>query len=95
MTNSSQQSEDIFVRRVKSLESENQELKFSLFGVATIQGNDKATKFHIGLTKYSIFLHLFLFLSPFVKSSRSLALDEDLFLTLARLHLNLLLEDLA
>ncbi len=95
MTSASQQTEDDPAHRVETLQAENKELKQRSFGVSAIQGNDKATKFYTGLTKYSIFLHLFLFLSPFVKRSRSLALDEELFLTLARLRLNLLLEDLA
>ena len=95
VTDASQQTEEDIVRRSDMLLAENKELKERSFGVATIQGDDKATKFYTGLTSYGVFLHVFMFLSPFVKSSRSLALDEELFLTLTKLRLNLLLEDLA
>ena len=77
------------------LQIENGERKQVCFGISAIQGNDKATMFYTGLAKYSIFLHLFLFLSPHVQKSHTLPLDEELFLTLTRLRLNLLLEDIA
>ena len=74
---------------------ENKILRRSAFGVTAIQGNDKATRFYTGLTNYGVFLHLFMFLAPFVKPSRSLSLDNEFFLTLTKLRLNLLVEDLA
>ena len=50
MTDASQQTEEDIVRRSDMLLAENKELKERSFGVATIQGDDKATKFYTGLT---------------------------------------------
>lgn len=95
VTNTSQQTEEDLVNKAEALQMENKILRQNAFGVAVIQGNDKATQFYTGLTKYGVFLHLFMFLAPFVQPGRSLSLDEEFFLTLTKLRLNLLLEDLA
>ena len=42
-----------------------------------------------------VFLHLYTFLSPYVTSSRCLPLDEEFFLTLVKLRLNLVFQDLS
>ena len=95
VVDASQQTEKDLVNKAEALQMENKILRQSTFGVTAIQGNDKATRFYTGLTNYGIFLHLFMFLAPFVKPSRSLSLDNEFFLTLTKLRLNLLVEDLA
>ena len=80
------------VNTIEKLKEHNRKLEQKLFSVSLIQGDDKATAFYTGLSHYAIFVHLFMFLSPFVRPSRSLS---EFFLTLVWLHLNLFLEDLA
>ena len=84
VTNTSQQTEEDLVNKAEALQMENKILRQNAFGVAVIQGNDKATQFYTGLTKYGVFLHLFMFLAPFVQPGRSLSLDQEFFLTLTK-----------
>lgn len=65
------------------------------FSVWIIEGDDYLTKFYTGLPAWVIFLHLFMFLSPFILQPRALSLMDEFLLTLMRLRLNLMLEDLA
>ena len=68
----------------------------SSFNVSIIEGHNKNTKFYTGLSTWGLFLHLFMFLSPFATSiSCTITMENQLFLTLVRLRLNLLYEDLA
>ena len=61
------------MNKAEALQKENKILGQNAFGVAVIQGNDKATQFYTGLTKYGVFLHLFMFLTPFFKPGHSLS----------------------
>ena len=47
------------------------------------------------MPNWNTFLHLFMFLSPFVAPSRAIAFNDELFLVLVKLRLNLLTGDLA
>ena len=89
------QTDGTLVSVVESLTKENAKLRERTFGVNTIQGNDSATKFYTGLPTWTVFVHLFAFLSPFVKQGRSLQLNDEFFLTLVKLRLNLMFVDLA
>lgn len=65
-------------------------------GVSIIQGSDKLTQTFTGLPSWAMFMHLFLYLSPFMHNPVSmLSTDDELFLILLRLRLNLIYEDLA
>ena len=90
------QTEEDLMKQVQTLEEENTELRKRLnaetFSVQIIEGNDYLTKFYTGLPAW---LHLFMFLSPFLPQSRALSLMDKFLLTLMRLRLNLTLEDLA
>ena len=52
--------------------SENKVLKKKLenhkpvFTFTYIEGNDKATQFYTGLPTWAVFLHLYMYLSPFM-----------------------------
>ena len=71
--------------------NKNQKKNQPQFGISIIKGNDKATSFYAGLPTWPVFLSLFMFLSPFATSvSLAVSLENQLFLTLARLRLNLL-----
>lgn len=48
-----------------------------VFGVTMIQGSNSATKFYTGLPTWSIFLYVFMFLSPFISAGRCLAFDDE------------------
>ena len=84
-------------RSVESLSRENDVLKKKLLeqrvGVATIQGNGELTKFYTGLPTWAVFLHVFCFLSPYVTSSTSMCLEDELLLVLVRLWLGLFIQD--
>ena len=68
----------------------------SIMGVHMIEGNDKLTQTFTGLPSWAMFVHLFLYLSPFtVRSSNLLSTDNQMFLVLLKLRLNLIYEDLA
>ena len=60
-----------------------------------IEGKDKATKFYTGLPTWAVFLHVFMFLSPFAMDVCSvLSIENQMLPALTRLRLNLLYEDL-
>ena len=80
---------------VEYLKKQNEALSRRAFGVNTIQGDDAATKFFTGLPCWGMFLHLYMFLVPFITPSKSIGLDDEFFAVLARLRLNLMLKDLA
>ena len=66
------------------------------FSVSMIEGNDKATQFYTGLPTWAVFFHLFMFISPFASSTPCVInLENQLFITLTKLRLNLLYKDLA
>ncbi len=50
-----------------------------VFGVRIIEGNDVATKVFTGLPSWDMFLHVFMFLSPFVTPSKVVKLDDEFF----------------
>ena len=64
-------------------------------GVSMIKENNERTSFYTGLSSWSVFVHVFLFLSPYVVPAVSLTLEDEFFLVLMRLRLGLLMEDLA
>ena len=84
-----------------NLKMENELLRKQLanvtFGFRMIEGSDKKTRFYTGLPSYPVFVHLYLFLTPSLTSCKlsKLSLEDELFLVLVRLRLNLLLDDLA
>lgn len=85
-----------------SLRHENEELKKQVAqlqqkkGVTMIEGNDKLTQTFTGLPSWAMFLHLFMFLSPFTYCQGStLSTENEMFLVLLKLRLNLIYEDLA
>ena len=93
------QMEENLMKQVRTLEEENTELRKRLnaetFSVQIIESNDYLTKFYNGLPAWVIFLHLFMFLSPCLPQPRALSLMDEFLLTVMRLRLNLMLEDLA
>ena len=89
------QKEDESESVIRSLVEKNKALTNKVFGVGMIEGSDTATKFYTGLPTWGMFLHVFMFLSPFVTPSRSAKLDDEYFAVLVRLRLNLFVVDLA
>lgn len=81
------------------LKKENTDLRKRLdadtFSVRIIEGNDHLTKFYTGLPTWVVSLHLYMFLSPFRSQPKALSLMDEFLITLMRLQLNLMLEDLA
>lgn len=77
------------------LVEKNKALARKVFGVGLIEGNDATTKFYTGLPSWGMFLHVYMFLSPFVPPSKSIKHDDELFAVLVRLRLNLFTVDLA
>lgn len=55
---------------------QNQKPEENVFGVSLIQVNDKATILYTGLSSYKMFVHLFLFFSPWMTATRSLSLEK-------------------
>lgn len=92
------QTEDELINKLQKLEEKNADLRkildTEIFSVKVVEGNDHLTKFYTGLLAWVIFLHLFKFLSPFLLQSRALSLMDEFLLTLMRLRLNLVLQDL-
>ena len=60
-----------------------------------IKENDERTSFYTGLPSWSVLLHVFLFLSPYVTPAVLLSLEDEFCLVLMHLKLGLLMEDLA
>ncbi len=79
---------------VESLLEKNKVLAKKVFGVRIIKGNDVATKVFTGLPSWAMFLHVFMFLSPFVTPSKVVKLDDEFFSVLVR-RLNLFITDLS
>ena len=90
-----QQTEENLPGMLEALQKTNKKLQKKIFGVGMIEGNDNATKFYTGLPNWCIFLHIFMFLSPFITPSCSLSFHDELLLVLMKLRLNLLTADLA
>ena len=63
--------------------------------VSMIKDNDERTSFYTGLPSWSVFVHVFLFLLPYVTPAVLLSLEDEFCLVLMRLRLGLLMEDLA
>ena len=95
MIDCSQQTEKDLPGMVESLQKKNKEMQETIFGISMIEGNDNATKFFTGLPNCDVFLHLFMFLSPYVAPGRAIPFHAELFLVLVKLRLNLLTGDLA
>ena len=94
------QSHDISVQADFSVHvdtADDEKLPRGQLDVSMIELNDKATNFYTGLPAWSaVYFHLFMFLSPFVtKVCTTMTMDNQILLTLTRLRLNLLYEDLA
>ena len=79
---------EIMMKKYKALSA-------TVFGMCMIEGNNAATKFYTGLPSWGMFLHIYIFLSPFVTPSKSVQLDVELLAVLVRLRLNLFTVDLA
>ena len=63
-----------------------------------IEANDKTYTLFTGLPSWVVFFHLYMFLSPLLTAGRSncaLSMENELFLVLVKLRLNLLFEDIA
>ncbi len=71
------------------------QLDLQTFSIGMIEGKDAATKFYTGLPTWPVFLHLFLYLSPFVQCGQALTPIDKLFLVTVKLRLNLMTVDLA
>lgn len=92
------QTEDELINKLQKLEENadiRKRLDTEIFSIKVLEGNDHLTKFYTGLPAWVIFFHLFKFLSPFLPRSRALSLMDKFRLTLMRLRLNLMLQDLA
>ena len=61
-----------------------------------IEGNDKLTQTFTGLPSWAMFLHLYMFLVPhIINQGKLLSRENEMFLVLLKLRLNLIYEDLA
>lgn len=84
----------ILLAEIEQLKSE---LKSSRFSFKMLEGNDLKTKFYTGLPSWPVFLYVFTFVSLDLNSrgNHALCLEDQFLLTLVKLHLNLLFEDVA
>lgn len=73
------------------------ELKSSRFSFRMLEGNDLRTKFYTGLPSWPVFVYVFTFVSRDLNSrgNHALCLEDQFFLALVKLRLNLLFEDIA
>ena len=81
--------------KIGLVKEENSKLRQRVFSSSLVVGNDAATKFYTGIPSYGVFVLLFTFLSPYVNAPWCLSKDDEYFLTLVKLRLNLLFQDLA
>ena len=83
------------------LQAENEELKLELkssrFSFRMLEGNDLITKFYTGLPSWSMFVYVFTFVSCDLnpRGNHALCLEDQFFLALLKLRLDLLMEDIA
>ena len=84
----------ILLAEIEQLKSE---LKSSRFSFRMLEGNDLRTKFCTGLPSWPVFLYVFTFVSLDLNShgNHALCLEDQFFITLVKLRLNLLFEDVA
>lgn len=73
------------------------ELKSSCFSFRMLEGNDLITKFYTGLPSWSMFVYVFTFVSRDLNphGNHALCLEDQFFLALLKLRLDLLMEDIA
>ena len=92
-----QQQSTIHQLQLSSSSSKTTATSSSAFRATMIQGNDALTRVYTGLPSWPVFFHLVMFLTPFAKPnlSFSLMIEDEIFLTLVRLRLALIYEDLA
>ena len=82
----------------KSPEGDSGSCATSEFSVTKIESDDKATHFYTGLPSWSVFLHLYSFLSSFMCTTGPRLFtnkQNELLIVLMKLRLNLMMEDLA
>ena len=88
-----------YSRQLKELDDKVHLLERKLekvsFSVSLLENNNKLVTFFTGLLSWDIFQEAFCFLSPFASPPGSLNLQDELLLTLSRLWLGLLFDDLA
>ena len=72
-------------------------LKSCRFTFRMLEGSDVKTKFYTGLPSWPVFLYVFTFVSRDLnaRGNHALCLEDQFFLTLVKLRLNLLMEDIA
>ena len=72
MADFSQRTVSDVVDTIKSLQEENQKQQSRILSVSLIEGDDNLVKCYTGLSHWSVFLHLFMFLSPHIMKSYAL-----------------------
>ena len=80
------------IEKNKSL---NHQLQDCAFSFKIMEANDNLTAFYTGLPSWVVFLHVYMYTVPYVPQGRSLSSMDELFLTLVKLRLNLMHNDLA
>ena len=80
------------IEKNKSLNHQLQECAFSF---KIIEANDNLTAFYTGLPSWVVFLHVYMYTIPYISQGCSLSSMDELFLTLVKLRLNLMHNDLA
>ena len=87
---------EMFEKHLKENADLREKVANQTCGVSMIKENDEHTSFYTGIVHHGvIFLHVFLFLSPYVTPAVLLSLEDEFCLVLMRLRLGLLMEDLA
>ena len=85
---------DVLLEEIERLKSE---LKSNRFDFRMLERNDSKTKFYTGLPSWPVFLYVFTFVSRDLnpRGNHALCLEDQFILTLVKLRLNLLMEDIA